>query len=65
MTALGTPPASFAEEQALERMSRGGVARFGRGSGQRTVRIRGNRAGLWTYLGIAAVLVGSLFPFYW
>ena len=69
MTALGTPPASFAEEQALERMSRGGVARFGRGQGQgqgqRTVRIRGNRAGLWTYLGLAAVLVGSLFPFYW
>jgi cellobiose transport system permease protein len=64
MTALGTPPATFAEEEALERMSRGGVARF-IPRGPRTTRIRGNRAGVWVYVGLVVVLVGSLFPFYW
>lgn len=64
MTALGTPPATFAEEEALERMSRGGVARF-IPRRTRTTRIRGNRAGVWVYVGLVVVLVGSLFPFYW
>lgn len=64
MTALGTPPATFAEEQAIERMPRRGVARLAP-RGPRTTRIRGNRAGFWTYLGLVVVLVGSLFPFYW
>jgi cellobiose transport system permease protein len=64
MTALGTPPATFAEEEALERMSRSGTARF-IPRRARTTRIRGNRAGVWVYVGLAVVLVGSLFPFYW
>ena len=64
MTALGTPPATFAEEEALERMSRGGAARL-LSRRARTTRIRGNRAGVWVYVGLVVVLVGSLFPFYW
>ncbi|GAB3603155.1 carbohydrate ABC transporter permease [Microbacterium aureliae] len=31
----------------------------------RTTRIKGQRAGFWVYAGLAVVLVGSVFPFYW
>jgi cellobiose transport system permease protein len=64
MTALGTPPATFAEETALEQTPR---QRGGRGdrARNRTTRIRGVRAGFWTYAGLGVVLASALFPFYW
>ena len=61
MTALGTPPAMIAEETALERMPRARDTR----RRQRTIRIRGVRAGFWVYVGLGVVILGSLFPFYW
>jgi cellobiose transport system permease protein len=61
MTALGTPPATIAEETALERMPRTRDTR----RRQRTIRIRGVRAGFWVYVGLGVVILGSLFPFYW
>jgi cellobiose transport system permease protein len=57
MSALGTPPANYAEELAIGRMPRQRDDR----RRQRTTRIRGVRAGFWVYV----VLIGSLFPFYW
>jgi cellobiose transport system permease protein len=61
MTALGTPPANYAEELAMGRMPRQRDER----RRQRTTRIRGVRAGFWVYIGLGVVLIGSLFPFYW
>ncbi len=61
MTALDTPPATIAEEAASERMPRARDIR----RRQRTIRIRGVRAGIWVYAGLGVVLLGSLFPFYW
>lgn len=43
----------------------GAPARRGRAPRQRTVRIRGVRAGFWVYAGLGVVFVASLFPFYW
>ncbi len=31
----------------------------------RTVKIRGRRAGFWVYAALVIILIGSLFPFYW
>jgi cellobiose transport system permease protein len=31
----------------------------------RTTRIRGYRAGLWTYVGLGVVLLSAVFPYYW
>src|SRR5215203_2388613 len=64
MTALGTPPATYAEETALERMPRQRGDRSDRAR-NRTTRIRGVRAGFWTYAGLGVVLASALFPFYW
>jgi cellobiose transport system permease protein len=61
MTALGTPPATIAEETTPERMPRTRDTR----RRQRTIRIRGVRAGFWVYVGLGVVILGSLFPFYW
>ncbi|WP_442892666.1 carbohydrate ABC transporter permease [Agromyces sp. CCNWLW208] len=65
MTALDTSPASAPASEvvpgAAERMPRGRRPRGLRG----TTRIRGVRAGFWVYAGLAAVLLASLFPFYW
>jgi cellobiose transport system permease protein len=61
MSALGTPPANYAEELAIGRMPRQRDDR----RRQRTTRIRGVRAGFWVYVGLGVVLIGSLFPFYW
>ena len=57
MTALGTPP--------LATMSEGIPNARARRRQYRTKKIRGVRAGAWVYIGLAVVLVASLFPFYW
>jgi cellobiose transport system permease protein len=36
-----------------------------RGRGDRSVKIRGYRAGFWVYAGLALVLVSAVFPYYW
>lgn len=61
MTALETSPAATADETAPERMPRQRDDR----RRNRTIRIRGVRAGFWVYAGLGVVLAGALFPFYW
>ncbi|WP_409047823.1 carbohydrate ABC transporter permease [Microbacterium sp. HA-8] len=57
MTSLGTPPLAITESSIPNaRKSRRGA---------RAIRIRGNRPGVWTYVALGVVLVGSIFPFYW
>jgi cellobiose transport system permease protein len=57
MTSLGTPPLAIAESSIPNARARR--------RGARAIRIRGNRPGVWTYIALGVVLVGSIFPFYW
>lgn len=53
-----TPPIAMVE-QPIATAGLGGGRRF------RTVKIRGYRAGFWTYAGLAVVIVSAVFPYYW
>ncbi|MDX2376322.1 carbohydrate ABC transporter permease [Microbacterium sp. LRZ72] len=57
MTSLGTPPLAVAEENIPNARARR--------RGARTIRIRGRRPGIWTYIALGVVLIASVFPFYW
>ena len=53
-----TPPLAMVEEPIA-------TAGLGRGRGNRTIRIRGFRAGFWVYAGLAVVVLSAVFPYYW
>jgi cellobiose transport system permease protein len=53
-----TPPIAMVEEPVA-------TAGLGRGRRSTTTKIRGYRAGFWTYAGLAVVIISAIFPYYW
>ncbi len=55
---ISTPPPLAIIEEGIPQAAK-------RRRGERTVKIRGHRAGFWAYLGLGVVLLSAVFPYYW